>query len=70
LPYISPIAYKSALNFEKNNFSSEVSVVGNAKQTKFAAVYGETETPAFALLNLNVGYELKFDAYRILTKAG
>ncbi len=70
LPYISPIAYRSALRFEKNAFSSEVSIIGNTKQSKFAAAYGETQTAAYALLNANVGYLLKFEDLKISTKVG
>lgn len=70
LPYISPIAYRTALAFEKKSFSSEISVIGNAKQNRFASIYGESETPAYAIFNANVGYLMKWENYRILTKIG
>ena len=70
LPFMSPFSYKTSLNFEKNKFSSEISVIGNSKYRNFAEIYGETETPAYTILNASLGYKFIFDNHKILTKIG
>ncbi|AZI67100.1 TonB-dependent receptor [Kaistella daneshvariae] len=70
LPFMSPINYQSSLRFDRSKFSSEVSVFGNSKHENFAAKYGENETPAYFILNLNAGYKFNFGKTKLLAKAG
>ena len=70
LPFMSPFSYKTSLNWDKNKFSSEISVIGNSKYRSFAEIYGETETPAYTILNASLGYKFIFDNHKILTKIG
>ena len=70
LPFMSPINYQSSLRFDRNKFTLEVSVFGNAKHRNFAAKYGESETPAYFILNLNAGYQFNFGKTKLLAKAG
>ena len=70
LPFISPIAYFSKFLFEKNKFSAEVSVAGNAKHNDYSSVYGEKLTPEYFLLNANLGYHFSFGKNKLFTKIG
>ena len=70
LPFMSPFSYKTSLNFEKNKFSSEISVIGNSKYRHFAEIYGETKTPAYSIFNASLGYKFIFERNKILVKIG
>ena len=67
---MSPFAYRSSLKFEKNKLSATLAVEGNAKQTAFAAEYGETGTDPYTITNLGVGYIFNMNKVKILTKIG
>ena len=56
LPLISPLSYTSSLDFHKGLFSANLKVRGNATQTRYSPSYGEDRTPAFAILDINAGY--------------
>ncbi len=70
LPFMSPFSYQTSVRYDKNRFSSEVSVFGNTKHQDFAPQYGETETPAYAIVNANVGYLFPIGKTKIFAKAG
>ncbi len=70
LPYISPFSLLSSARFEKGRFSTEASVLANSRQTNFSSAYGETETPAFAVVQLSAGYRFLFGKNKIHTKIG
>lgn len=70
LPFMSPFSYRTSLNFEKNKFSSEISVIGNTKYRNFGEIYGETETPAYVIINASLGYKFIFENHKIITKIG
>ncbi|MDO5616962.1 MAG: TonB-dependent receptor, partial [Cruoricaptor ignavus] len=70
LPYISPISILSSIDWQRNKFSSEISVWANSKQQHFSGQFGESETAGFAILNANVGYWLSFAKTKILLKTG
>ena len=70
LPFMSPFSYHSSLRYDKNKFSSEVSVLGNTRHQDFAPQYGEAETPAYAIVNANVGYLFPLGKTKIYAKTG
>ena len=70
LPYISPLSFRSALHFNKNSFTSEISVFGNGIQNNFSPDYGETPTPAFVICNASVGKRFVLDNFKVLVKIG
>ncbi|GIJ95541.1 hypothetical protein CAPN001_01100 [Capnocytophaga stomatis] len=65
LPFVRPPYYLSSVAFRKNRFSSEVTVEGDLKQTRFSTAYGEDATPAYTLTNLSVSYVLPFGSHQI-----
>ena len=70
LPFMSPFSYRSVLQFYRNRFSAEISVLGNSRYRDFAPVYGESETPDFTVFNANAGYQFSLSGVKILTKIG
>ncbi|MDD5150068.1 MAG: TonB-dependent receptor [Flavobacterium sp.] len=70
LPFISPLRYSSSLSYNKEKFSTEISVQGNATQTQFSPFYGEDRTPSFAILNLDSGYSFHWDKNKLNLRAG
>lgn len=70
LPYISPLTLLSSVSFEKNRFSTEASVMANSRQKDFSEVYGESETPAFAVVQISAGYRFLFGKNIMHTKIG
>lgn len=55
LPLISPLSFRSALDFYKNQFSASLSVEGAGVQNHFNPAYGETKTASYATLSASVG---------------
>lgn len=57
LPLISPLDYRSAIQVQKGAAQVQLAVRGNARQVDFGKKYGETETPAWAIVNLSAQYD-------------
>ena len=55
LPLIKPLSYFAELNYNTLKFNAAIQLDGNSKQRNFSALYGETETSDYAILNLNFG---------------
>ncbi|QQX78145.1 TonB-dependent receptor [Aequorivita iocasae] len=55
LPLISPLSYRSAIDFYKNQFSASLSVDGAGEQTNYNPAYGETKSAAYATLSVSFG---------------
>jgi iron complex outermembrane receptor protein len=55
LPLIKPFSYLAEVNYSTANFNAALQLEGNGNQTKYSPFYGEDETPAYAVLNLNLG---------------
>ena len=70
LPLINPFSYRTTLSFTQTRFNASLECIGNATQTQFSAIYGETKTPDFALLNANFGYKFSFAGSKLYTKIG
>ncbi|MDO4230387.1 MAG: TonB-dependent receptor, partial [Capnocytophaga sp.] len=58
LPFIRPLHYTSSILFHKNNFRTELILMGDTTQTQYSIAYGEDETPAYTLLHLRIGYQI------------
>jgi len=71
LPLIRPFSFNmSATAFIKNVADIELAVDGASKQYTYSKEYGESETPAFAILNLYAGYVLEKTNYKLHLRFG
>ena len=57
LPMISPFFYTTSVGVHFGRFQSKAEVQGNARQTRYGKKYGETETPAWTIVNLSANYQ-------------
>jgi len=55
LPLIKPFSYFAELNYNTPKFNAALQLDGNGNQSNFSSLYGENETAAYAILNLNLG---------------
>jgi iron complex outermembrane receptor protein len=70
LPLISPISFRSALDFYKDQFSASLSVEGAGEQTNYNPVYGETKSAAYATLSASFGKRFFIKENDLFVKAG
>src|SRR5690625_1439509 len=70
LPLISPVSYRSHLEFNKDDYMATLSVDGAATQSNFNPEYGENKTPAYALLSASVGRQFYLNNNDLYLKAG
>lgn len=70
LPLISPLAFSSAVNYTADSFGAEISVKGNARQENYGSKYGETQTPAYAIVNVNAQYNFNIENSLFTIRAG
>ena len=59
LPLISPLAWNTQLNYDLGALQAQVELRGNARQTNYAAKYGETLTAGWNIVNLWASYRYK-----------
>ena len=59
LPFISPLNYTVALHVARHSWAAYMGVQGHSRQSHFGAKYGETGTPAFAIVNASVSRTFK-----------
>ena len=57
LPLISPVSWRTELEYGYGHFQARAELKGNAVQTDYAAKYGETKTPAWNIVNLSAAYQ-------------
>lgn len=55
LPLIKPFSYFTEINYTTPKFNAALQLDGNDNQSNFSSLYGENETAAYAILNLNLG---------------
>ncbi len=55
LPLIKPFSYLAELNYHKKHFNVALQLEGNGNQSNYSGYYGEDATPAYGVLNLNLG---------------
>ncbi len=70
LPFMTPLAYSSTLNYSREKITLDIGVQGNATQTNYNTFYGEDKTPDYAILNSSFGYKFSFNTNRVLVKLG
>lgn len=70
LPLISPISYRSALDFYKNQYSASLSVDGAGEQTNYNPAYGETKTAAYTTVSASFGKRFFINENDFFVKVG
>ncbi len=70
LPLISPISYRSGIDFYKNQYSASLSVEGAGEQINYNPAYGETKTAAYASLSASFGKRFFIRDNDLFVKAG
>jgi len=70
LPLISPLSYRGALDFYKNQFSASLSVDGAGQQTNYNPAYGETKSAGYATLSASFGKRFFLKDNDLFLKAG
>ena len=70
LPLISPLDYRSAIQFRQGRLNAEALVRGNAVQSRYSEEYGEDRTPAYAVLDTSAGYSLQVGKYKSHLRVG
>ena len=63
LPLIAPITYQSRLSYATGALSVQAEVKGHVRQAKYGQKYGETETPAWTIVNLSAHYKFSIIHY-------
>ena len=58
LPLISPVAWRTQLQYGTGRVQTELEVRGNARQTDYAPKYGEKETQSWNIVNLSAQYRI------------
>jgi len=70
LPFISPLAYTSTLQYSNPKFSVALSLRGAADQVNFNPEFGEDRTDAFNVVSLSLGKTFKINKDIISVKGG
>jgi iron complex outermembrane receptor protein len=70
LPLISPLSFRGALDFYKNQYSASLSVDGAGEQINYNPNYGETQTAAYATLSASFGKRFFIKDNDLFLKAG
>lgn len=70
LPLISPFAYTSHLSFSYKRFQGKVEVRGNSRQVNYGKKYGETVSPAWAVVGISGQYTLPVQGHNLTLRAG
>ena len=59
LPLISPLAWRTSIDYGFGALQAQVELRGNARQTNYAAKYGEILTAGWNIVNLSASYRFK-----------
>jgi len=70
LPLISPVSYRAAVDFFKNQYSASLSMDGAGEQNNFNLDYGETKTASYAILSASFGKRFFINNNDFYVKAG
>jgi len=70
LPLIRPLSYFAELNYSRKQFNSSIQVKGDSNQSNYSSNYGEDETPAYAVVNMNLGNSFFIKNNRTVLKYG
>lgn len=70
LPLIKPFSYIAELNYTTTHFNAALQLKGNGNQSNYSSFYGETETAAYGILNLNLGNMYYLKSNKLVLKYG
>ncbi len=70
LPFISPVAYGSNLQFSNKTITGSLAMQGAGKQVNFNPVFGEDQTDAYTVFSLTVGKQFSFNQDKLYLKFG
>jgi iron complex outermembrane receptor protein len=70
LPMISPFTYTTNVGVRCGRFQGKAEVQGNTRQAKYGRKYGETETPAWTIVNLSANYQLAVSNWQLAIRFG
>lgn len=61
---------KAVINYKAKQFNAALQLEGNGNQSQYSSFYGEDETPAYGILNLNFGSVFFADSTKFVLKYG
>lgn len=70
LPLIKPFSYLAEINYSTAKFNAALQLEGNGNQSRYSNFYGEDETAAYGILNLNLGNEFNLNTNKVILKYG
>lgn len=70
LPFIKPFSYFAELSYTTADFNVALQLQGHGNQSNYSNYYGEDKTPAYGILNLNVGHMMYIQSNRLILKYG
>ncbi|WP_350284866.1 TonB-dependent receptor [uncultured Croceitalea sp.] len=70
LPFISPLAYRSTLQYNSKKFTGSITMNGAADQVNFNPEFGEDRTDAFTVFSAAFGTSFNLNKGGIYVKAG
>ena len=70
LPLIRPFTYLAEINYKAKRFNAALQLEGNGNQSQYSSFYGEDETPAYGILNLNFGSVFFAESTKFVLKYG
>ncbi|MDT7827468.1 TonB-dependent receptor [Pricia sp. S334] len=70
LPFISPFAYNSKLQYTHKDFSGSLAMRGAGAQVDFNPAFGEDRTDAYTVLSVNMGKNIAIGVDELYVKFG
>ncbi|WCO00677.1 TonB-copper family protein [Psychroserpens ponticola] len=70
LPLIRPFSYLTEVNYKTKHFNAALQLEGNGNQSSYSSFYGEDETSAYGILNLNFGNVIYAKESKFVLKYG
>ncbi len=70
LPLIKPFSYVAELAYYTSKFNAALQLEGNGNQSQYSSFYGEDNTSAYAVLNVNLGNILYLKNNKMIFKYG
>ncbi len=70
LPLIKPFSYVAEIAYNLTTFNVALQLEGNGNQSRYSSYYGEDNTSAYAVLNLNLGNILYVKNNKMIFKYG
>ncbi|TXD83055.1 TonB-dependent receptor [Subsaximicrobium wynnwilliamsii] len=70
LPLIKPLSFMAEFNYNTPKFNAALQLEANGNQSNYSGFYGEDETPAYGVLNLNFGNLFYMKTNKVVFKYG